>query len=120
MKIPFISAAISITLLASCSPYTNHLPVHPTDSQEAEVVTMKPGERKKIATRKGVSGINPVPTPGPAHYLSSSDTRILAIEGKPFEADAWAKAIAPGKADIRYTGKDSGRDGKVTRVVVIP
>lgn len=120
MKSNALSMAIASAFLASCSPYTNHLSVHRADSQESNVVLMKPGERKKIATRTRGSGINPVPTLGPAHYLSSSNPRILVIEGKPFDADAWAKAVSHGKVDIRYTGKDSGRDGQVTRVVVIP
>lgn len=120
MKPTLLPLSFLLHVLASCSPYTNHLPVTPADSPEASGITLKVGERRDIATRTGGSGINPVPTLGPAHYLSSSDTRVLAIEGKSFEATARAVAIAPGTADIRYTGEKSGRDGKITRVTVTP
>lgn len=120
MKLVHVFATFVATILASCSPYTNHIPVTKPGMQEEGVVSMKMGERKKIATLTRGSLVNPVPTLGPAHYLSSSDPRVLAIEGKPFEKDAWAVALAPGKVDIRYTGKDSGRDGQTTRVVVVP
>ncbi|RYD17512.1 MAG: hypothetical protein EOP88_26175, partial [Verrucomicrobiaceae bacterium] len=116
MQLRRLSPALFLTVLASCSPYTNHIPVTKPGIQEEGVVSMKMGERKKIATLSRGSLINPVPTLGPAHYLSSSDPSVLAIEGKPFEKDAWAKAIKPGKVDIRY-GKDSGREGQTTRVV---
>ena len=118
MLLRHLTPALLLTLLASCSPYTNHLPV--SSPGKPASITLKVGERRDIATRTGGSGINPVPTLGPAHYLSSSDTRVLAIEGKSFEATARAVAIAPGTADIRYTGEKSGRDGKITRVTVTP
>ncbi len=119
MHLRLVPPALVLAILNSCSPYTNHIPVTKPGMQEEEVVSMKMGERKKIATLNRGSIINPVPTLGPAHYLSSSDPSVLAIEGKPFEKDAWARAIKPGKVDIRY-GKDSGREGQTTRVVVVP
>jgi hypothetical protein len=39
---------------------------------------------------------------GPSYQLRSSDPNIMVIDGNISESVGWAKAVAPGKANIEY------------------
>lgn len=77
---------------------------------------MKVGDKRKIMSKTILTVISPGFMMGPAYQLRSSDPRIVKIVGNYMEAEAWAEAIAPGRADIRYIH----HEGQVTPILVIP
>ncbi len=50
---------------------------------------------------------------GPSHFLRSSNSKVVAIEGSPFDPVAWIRALSPGNASIQ-----NADNGRVTTVVV--
>ena len=77
---------------------------------------MRVGEKRKIMSKTVLTWISPGVMQGPVYQLKSSDPSVMLIDGDPWGSVAWAKAVAPGRANIQHTSDD----GRFTPIVVIP
>jgi hypothetical protein len=89
------------------------MPVSSATDPEPKIVSMKVGERRKIKSKTILTEFSPGFMMGPSHYLRSSDSRVVTIEGNSAGPVAWVRAISPGNANIQHTD-----DGRITPVVV--
>lgn len=92
------------------------MPVSSANNPNPKVIQMKVGDRRKIMSKSLLTEISPGLMMGPAYHLKSSDTRVLLIDSNGLEPIAWAKAIAPGRADIQHIHDE----GQFTPVIVVP
>ncbi len=90
------------------------MPVSTANNRTPKVIQMKVGERRKIMSKTLLTAISPGMMMGPAYQLRSSNTHVLIIDSNDLEPVAWAKALAPGRADIQHTHDE----GQFTRVIV--
>ena len=114
-NLTLLIAVFYMPLCNSCY-YMNHMPVASINDRESKVIVMKVGERRKIMSKTVLTQISPGFMMGPVHQLKSSDPGVVLIEGRFDEPVAWARALAPGKANIQHILDD----GKITPIVVVP
>ena len=115
MKIRSLLISVILSVLCTSCYYRDHMPVSSATDPEPKVVSMKVGERRKIASKTIFTKFSPGYMMGLSHYLRSTDSRVVSIEGGVVDQVAWARALSPGNANIQHTD-----DGRITPVVVEP
>lgn len=113
MKLWALLISLILSLFCSSCSYRNHLPISSETDPAPRIVSMKVGEKKKIMSKPLLANLSPGFVMGPSHFLRSSDSEVVAVEGSPFDPVALIRAVSPGEASIRYAN-----DGRVTTIVV--
>lgn len=111
MNFTALAAAVCIPLISSCY-YRTHVRLVPDTNPNPPVLTMRVGEKRKIASKTLLTNISMGFMFGPGRYMKSSNEGVVKIDGNDLEWTASVKAVSPGTADIHY-------EDRYTRVVVV-